>query len=71
MDVNKLRQLCQSRGWSEPMFARILGIDYSYLYRVMRGERKAGKKFISSMLRLCRHLNLDIYDFLNEEELKK
>lgn len=67
MNLEKLRELIQSRGWSEPQFARILQINYSFLYRVLRGERGAGKKFYNGMLRLCQREGLNIYDFIPEK----
>jgi predicted transcriptional regulator len=52
------------RGWSEVMFARKLNLDYSYVYRVMRGERGVGKKFLTGLMKLCDREGLNFKDFI-------
>lgn len=66
MNLNRERteKYLRDRGWSEVMFARMLDLDYSYVYRVMRGERGVGKKFIGSLMRLCEREGLDFKDFV-------
>lgn len=66
MRLNKERteQLMLERGWSEVMFARKLDLDYSYVYRVMRGERGVGKKFLTGLMKLCDKEGLEFKDFI-------
>lgn len=66
MNLNKERteKFLHDRGWSEVIFARMLDLDYSYVYRVMRGERGVGKKFIGGLMRLCEKEGLDFKDFV-------
>jgi transcriptional regulator with XRE-family HTH domain len=56
--------LIEKKGWSEVLLARKLNLDYSYVYRVMRGERGIGKKFISSLLKFCEKEGLNFRDFI-------
>ncbi|MCK4257812.1 MAG: helix-turn-helix transcriptional regulator [Halanaerobiales bacterium] len=65
INTSKLEGFMHSKGWSEPMLARALGVDYSYLYRLLRGERKGGGKVYIGILRICKHEGLDVFDFLN------
>lgn len=64
LNKQKTEQLLQERGWSEVMFARKLNLDYSYVYRVMRGERGVGKKFLSGLMKLCEIEGMDFKDYI-------
>ncbi|MCK4259628.1 MAG: helix-turn-helix transcriptional regulator [Halanaerobiales bacterium] len=63
--ANKLKELMETKGWDEQMLADKLGIDNSYIYRIMHNGRDAGKKFLITMMKLCVKENLNIYDFVN------
>ncbi|AZR72166.1 hypothetical protein BBF96_01400 [Anoxybacter fermentans] len=67
VNITKLKELMNSYGWNMPQFARILEIDYSYLYRIMQGQRQPGKKFYESFIKLCNKEDLNLYDYLNLE----
>lgn len=62
---DKVKAYLSSRGWSDVLFAKKLGLDYSYVYRVLRGDRGIGKKFISGFLLLCEKEGLDYRDFIS------
>lgn len=64
LNREKTEQLLQERGWSEVMFARKLNLDYSYVYRVMRGERGVGKKFLSGLMKLCEQEGMEFKDYI-------
>jgi transcriptional regulator with XRE-family HTH domain len=64
LNEEAIRQLLESRGWSEVTFARLLHLDYSYVYRVLRGERGIGKKFITGLLLLCEKEGLNFRGFV-------
>lgn len=54
----------KSKGWSEGMFAHKLDVDYTYIYRVMRGERGIGKKLILGLMKFCEREGLNFADFV-------
>lgn len=64
LDLNVMRQLLDARGWSEVILARQLGLDYSYVYRIMRKERGIGKKFITEFMKLCEREDLEFKRFV-------
>ena len=64
LNLEKTERLLEERGWSEVMFARKLKLDYSYVYRVLRGQRGVGKKFLRGLLRLCERENFDFKEFI-------
>lgn len=64
LDVNKVKEYSDSRGWSEVMFAKKLNLDYSFVYRVFRGERKPGAKFLLSFMELCQKEGMSPYSFM-------
>ncbi len=47
------------------MFADKLKLDYNYVYRIMREQKKGGRKFIVGLIKLCIKEDSDIYDFIN------
>jgi predicted transcriptional regulator len=66
MKVNRsaLMQLAETRNWSIPELAKRLGINYSYLYRVIRGEKQGGAKLWSGIYVLCKQEGLSIEDYV-------
>ncbi len=64
INISRLENLMKSKGWSEPMLANELGIDYSYLYRLLRGKRNAGKKVYDGIFKLCQREHIDIEEFI-------
>lgn len=66
-DLEKLKEFMNAKRWSEVQLARELNLDYSYVYRVMRGERGVGKKFYENLFRLCQREGLLLSYFIKEE----
>ncbi|AZR73794.1 hypothetical protein BBF96_10600 [Anoxybacter fermentans] len=64
LDINKIKELIKERGWNEVIFARNLNLDYSYVYRVMRGQRGIGVKFISELMKFCEREKLNFKDYI-------
>lgn len=62
---NKLQELMDTRGWSSKMLADKVGVDYSYMYRIMHNSRDCGRKFLLGLMKLCIEEKLNIYDFIN------
>lgn len=67
--LSALQQLAEAKDWTIPELARRLGIDYSYLFRVMRGEKNGGAKLWTGIYRLCKEegLSVDDYIYMNDE----
>ena len=65
MKVNRsaLMQLAETRNWSIPELAKRLGVNYSYLYRIIRGEKQGGAKLWSGIYVLCKQEGLSIEDY--------
>lgn len=68
LNLEKTQNLLEERGWSEVMFARKLNLDYSYVYRVLRGQRGVGKKFLKGLLKLCERESLNFKEFIFLED---
>jgi hypothetical protein len=45
-------------------FARALGVDVSYVYRVIEKEKNCGVKFYTSVIRWCQENNMDYREFI-------
>jgi transcriptional regulator with XRE-family HTH domain len=68
VNIKELKKLAKSKCWSLPKMAEIMGLDYSFLYRVIQGERKPGGKFFSGLMLLCMKEGLDFEQFVCFEE---
>lgn len=64
LNQEKIKQLMEERGWSEILLANKLGLDYSYVYRVLRSERGVGRKFLTGLIKLCDSEGLDFREFV-------
>lgn len=66
LDINRERliDLMRKKGWSKTDLSRVLDLNYSYIHRLLKGERNPGNKFFSKLLRLCREENLIFEDFV-------
>lgn len=68
VNINALQILAENRNWSHPYLAKRLGINYSYLFRIMRGEKSGGNKLFSGIYRLCQEEELAIDDYISWDE---
>lgn len=50
INLDKVRDYMKKKEYSEPEMATNMGITYSYFFRVMRGDRQPGGKFISGLI---------------------
>lgn len=64
VNITALKQLAETRKWSTPELANRLNIDYSYLFRILRGEKGGGAKLFAGIYRLCKEEGLSIDDFI-------
>lgn len=67
VDIDAVITLAKTKGWSTPELASKIGINYSYLFRILTGEKKGGAKFLGGIYHLCKNekLNIDDYIFLD------
>lgn len=70
LDYDALHSLIESRGWTEVRLAKRMGLNYSYLFRVLRKERGIGKKFIAGLMKICEEEGLEFKDFISLETEK-
>ncbi|MFF2016267.1 hypothetical protein [Paenibacillus sp. NPDC058177] len=66
MKINskKLLKLAESEGWSIPELANQLGVNYSYLFRVLKNEKNGGGKLFNGLYQLCKEKELNIEDYI-------
>lgn len=50
VNLNELKNFMIRENLTEPALAKKIGVSYSYVYRVLRGQRSAGKTFILGMV---------------------
>lgn len=63
-NVAALLELAKARNWTRPELARRLGVDYSYLYRITRGEKKGGAKLWTGIYYLCKEEGLPLEEYI-------
>lgn len=66
MNINTeaLKHLARKYHWSIPELADQLGIDYSYLFRVLNNQKKGGSKLFSGIYILCKKEKLNVEDYI-------
>lgn len=66
INIEALKMLAKEKGWSVPELSRRLDIDYSYLFRIIKGKKKGGSKLFAGLYKLCAEegLNFDELIFL-------
>lgn len=64
INISALEKYMEQNQIKLPQLAHKLNIDYSYLYRIMRGEKSGGGKVISGLIGLCAREGLDIAEFI-------
>lgn len=52
VDLDYLKGYMDKNNLSEYGLAKQIGVDYTMVYRVFRGERNPGPKFIAGLIRL-------------------
>ncbi|MFT9495933.1 hypothetical protein [Anaerosolibacter sp.] len=64
VNIVKLENLLNNRNWSTYKLSKLLGLDYSYVHRVMKKEATPGSKFINSLIKMCQENNLDVNEYI-------
>lgn len=52
IDLDAVKSYMTDKGFSEYSMAREMNVSYSYVYRVMRGQKPAGQSFVNGLLRI-------------------
>ncbi len=63
-NISALMSLADTKNWSIPELADHLRINYSYLFRILKGEKDGGAKLFAGIYRLCKEEGLSIDDFV-------
>lgn len=53
VNIEALKRMANEKGWSVPELAKRLGVDYSYLFRIIKGNKKGGYKLFIGLYKLC------------------
>ncbi|NPV27090.1 MAG: hypothetical protein HPY81_06500 [Firmicutes bacterium] len=65
VNVDALRELIKQKfNQSVPQAAEAFGIDYSYLFRVLSGEKDGGPKLFGGLFNYCNNNNLNFNDYI-------
>lgn len=51
-------------GLNNAEIAEIMGLEYSHLFRVFKGDTKPGKKFIKGIEKFCKKFNTSPTEFI-------
>lgn len=64
VNIDALKMLADEKGWSTPELAKRLGVDYSYLFRVIKGKKKGGYKLFTGLYKLCAEEGRDFNELI-------
>jgi len=51
VNLEKVKEFMEKEKYSEYELSKAMDISYSYLFRVLRGDRKPGAKFIEGLIK--------------------
>lgn len=51
INLDYLRKYMEKNGISEVKLAELIGVDYTTVYRVFKGDRNPGAKFIAGLIK--------------------
>lgn len=63
-NISALTDLARARDWSIPELAARLQLDYSYLFRILKGKKTGGAKLFAGIYRLCQQEGLKMEDYV-------
>ena len=66
INLDYLKKYMEKKDITEVKLAKIIGVDYTTVYRVFKGDRNPGVKFISGLLNSSLDLEYDEI-FLNKQ----
>jgi transcriptional regulator with XRE-family HTH domain len=76
LNIPKVKEYMNFKGWDEKNLAEEMGVSYETVYRVFRGQRNPGNEFIAKILKTCKGAEFEqlfIFDEVlpvgNDEEL--
>ena len=64
VNIEALKSLAENKGWSLSEFSRRLGVDYTYLSRLVKNERNGYSKALGSVYKICKQENLNFEDYI-------
>lgn len=64
VNIEALKLMANEKGWSVPELAKRLGVDYSYLFRIMKGNKKGGYKLFTGLYKLCAEEGRDFNELI-------
>jgi len=67
-NISALMKLADDRGWSTPELAVHLQINYSYLFRILKGQKQGGARLFAGIYRLCQQEGLSLENYISFED---
>ncbi|WP_041720729.1 helix-turn-helix domain-containing protein [Alkaliphilus metalliredigens] len=64
VNMQALQTLINEKQWTIYKLSQVMGLDYSYVYRVFNEQSRPGYKFIEKLLNMCNKLGLDPNDYI-------
>lgn len=66
INIPKLNEYMNFKGWDEKLLAEKMGVSYVTVYRVFRGKREPGNEFIAKLLSACKGAEFEQLFIFNE-----
>lgn len=64
INVDGINDYIYKKSWTSYRFSKELGLDYSYVYRVLKKEVNGGNKFISRLIDFCNKNKINLNEFI-------
>lgn len=64
INVDAINNYIHKKNWTSYRFSKELGLDYSYVHRVLKKEVNGGNKFISRIIDFCNKNKIKLDEFI-------
>ena len=64
INIAAINEFIEKNEWTSYKLAKELGLDYSYVFRVLKGEVNGGNKFVSRIISFCNKNKIDVRQFI-------
>lgn len=64
INIKAINEYLSQKGWTSYKFSQELGLDYSFVFRVLKGEANPGIKFTQKLIKFCNNNDIDIKRFI-------
>ena len=64
INIDAINDFLSEKGWTSYRLSKELGLDYSYVFRVLKKEVNGGNKFLTRLIEFCNRSKISLNEFI-------